>query len=48
MGKKVALGSGGGLITKTDAELTSAQLGTKNVAEIKIQTVFFSSIGLEV
>ena len=40
MGKKVALGSGGGLITKTDAELTSAQLGTKNVAEIKkIQTV---------
>ena len=41
MGKKVALGSGGGLITKTDAELTSAQLGTKNVAEIKNTNSFF-------
>ena len=30
MGKKVAPGSGGGLITKTDAELTSEHLRSKN------------------
>ena len=36
MEKKVAPGSGGGLITKTDAELTSEQLGLKNRAHMKI------------
>ena len=35
MGKKVAPGSGGGLITKTDAELTSEHLRSKNRDLIK-------------